>query len=80
VKPGDAGQLAMAIRFVAGDDQLRHRMGENGRSQFLDHFPWDIVASQYVDLYRGEANGRSSSPSPIPMTVSSGAVIGDLGA
>jgi D-inositol-3-phosphate glycosyltransferase len=80
VKPGDPGQLAMAIRFVAGDEQLRHRMGENGRRRFLDHFPWDIVASQYVDLYRGEANGRSSSPSPFPMTVSSGAVVGDLGA
>jgi glycosyltransferase involved in cell wall biosynthesis len=78
VKPGDAGQLAMAMRFVAGDEQLRHRMGENGRSRFLDHFPWDIVANQYVDLYRREADGRGSSPSPTPMTVSSGAVIGEL--
>jgi glycosyltransferase involved in cell wall biosynthesis len=51
VKPGDVGQLAMAIRFLAGDDDLRRRMGENGRKKALSEFPWPLIATDYVRLY-----------------------------
>ena len=51
VKPGDVGQLAMAIRFLAGDDDLRRRMGANGRRKALSEFPWPLVATDYVRLY-----------------------------
>jgi glycosyltransferase involved in cell wall biosynthesis len=51
VKPGDVGQLAMAIRFLAGDENLRQRMGENGRKKALSEFPWSLVASDYAQLY-----------------------------
>jgi glycosyltransferase involved in cell wall biosynthesis len=51
-KPGDVGQLAMAIRFMAGDHQLRERMGAIGRERVLAEFPWPIVARQYLGLYR----------------------------
>ncbi len=52
VKPGDVGQLAMAITFVLGDDELRERMGEEGRRRVLREFVWPAVAERYVDVYR----------------------------
>jgi glycosyltransferase involved in cell wall biosynthesis len=59
VKPGDVGQLAMAITFVWGDDSLRGRMGQNGRHRVLRDFVWAAVARRYIDVY-GSLTGRSS--------------------
>jgi D-inositol-3-phosphate glycosyltransferase len=52
VKPGDVGQLAMAMTFVLGDDELRRRMGDNGRRRVLREFVWPAVARRYVAVYR----------------------------
>ncbi len=51
VKPGDVGQLAMAMTFVRGDDALRDRMGRSGRRLVLRDFAWQAIARRYLDLY-----------------------------
>jgi glycosyltransferase involved in cell wall biosynthesis len=52
VKPGDVGQLAMGIRFLAGDADLRRRMGANGRRRALRDYPWPLIAWLHVLLYQ----------------------------
>jgi D-inositol-3-phosphate glycosyltransferase len=52
VKPGDVGQLAMAMTFLWGDDELRARMGHNGRRRVLRDFVWSSVARRYIEVYR----------------------------
>ena len=39
VSPGDAGALAVAVRTLANDFELRHRLGENARRRALER--WD---------------------------------------
>jgi D-inositol-3-phosphate glycosyltransferase len=59
VKPGDVGQLAMAMTFLWGDDSLRARMGQNGRHRVLRDFVWAAVARRYLDVY-GSLSGLSA--------------------
>ena len=51
IKPGDVGQLSMAMTFLWGDDGLRSRMGKNGRHLVLRDFVWAAVARRYLDVY-----------------------------
>jgi glycosyltransferase involved in cell wall biosynthesis len=60
VKPGDVGQLAMAMTFLWGDDSLRARMGQNGRHRVLRDFVWAAVARRYLDVY-GSLAGLSAN-------------------
>ena len=50
VKPGDVGQLAMAIRFLTGDARLRRRMGRNGQRRVRE-FLWPAVTDRYLSLF-----------------------------
>ena len=50
VEPGDDAALADALRRLAGDPDLRRRLGDNGR-RFASGFSWDACASAtYGDL------------------------------
>jgi starch synthase len=44
--------LAAAINRVAGDPDLRARMGRQGRQRALEHFSWDAIAETTLHLYR----------------------------
>lgn len=65
VKPGDIGQLAMGIRFLSGDAQLRKRMGQNGHRRVLDGFLWPAVTERYLSVFRSAAG----LPEPEPPTI-----------
>ncbi len=43
--------LAEAINRVALDPALRERFGRNGRQRVEEHFSWDAIARQTIDLY-----------------------------
>lgn len=50
VEPGDDAALADALRRLAGDPDLRRRLGDNGR-RFASGFSWDACANAtYGDL------------------------------
>jgi glycosyltransferase involved in cell wall biosynthesis len=51
VPPGDVGALRSALERLLGDRELRRRMGEAGRRRAAEHFSWDAVTRQTVDLY-----------------------------
>ncbi len=52
VPPRDAKALADAIERLAGDGELRRRMGEAGRRIVEDSFAEEIVVGETLDLYR----------------------------
>jgi glycosyltransferase involved in cell wall biosynthesis len=64
VKPGDVGQLTMAIRFLTGDARLRRRMGKNGQKRVRE-FLWPAVTDRYLSLFLSAHSewdaGRASS-------------------
>lgn len=62
LKPGDLGQLSMAIRFLWGDGDLRRRMGERAREKAIREFVWPGVAEQYRDLYANVVRRRVEVP------------------
>jgi glycosyltransferase involved in cell wall biosynthesis len=51
--PDDVPALADMIRTLAGDSNLRSRLGERNRQKALNH-SWAAMASSYIDLYRKE--------------------------
>ena len=53
--PGDPNALASRILEVAGDDDLRARLGENGRRYAEEHFDSKKVMAAYESLYRAAA-------------------------
>jgi glycosyltransferase involved in cell wall biosynthesis len=63
VKPGDVGQLAMAIRFLTADRKRLHRMGSEAQRRVRKRFMWPNVARQYLGLYRGLVPGTQT---PVP--------------
>jgi glycosyltransferase involved in cell wall biosynthesis len=50
--PGDADALAACIQRLAGDPQLRRRLGDAGRSRALSHFTLDRQAARLLDEFR----------------------------
>ena len=70
VKPGDVGQLAMGLRFLAGDPDLRRHMGRNARTRVLEGFQWSAVAERYLDVFRTAAGeGRVAGETNHPETI-----------
>jgi len=44
--------LADAINRLARDPDLRHQLGAHGRKRVVEHFSWDTIAQQTIELYR----------------------------
>lgn len=50
-EPGNAGQLANALRLLLTNADARHGMGTAGRKRALEHYAWDhIVRTFYTPL------------------------------
>jgi glycosyltransferase involved in cell wall biosynthesis len=47
----DAGQIAGALRRIATDPDLRHRMGKAGRALVESRFTWQRVAQRSIEAY-----------------------------
>ena len=52
VEPGDPEALALAIRRILDDDELRARVGAAGRARVLNRFTWKVAAEGTVEQYR----------------------------
>lgn len=50
VPPGDATEMAGALKRVASDDRLRRMLGEAGR-ETAKSFDWSMIAQEYLSLY-----------------------------
>jgi glycosyltransferase involved in cell wall biosynthesis len=59
VPPKDPAALAAAIRRLAGDRELRHRMGRAGRERVESLFAWPRCVDLMEGVYRDAAAGRS---------------------
>jgi len=51
VPPGDQGALNTAITELAGDANMRARMGESARQHVLKHYGVECSARKYLQLY-----------------------------
>ena len=47
-----SADLAVAINRIALDHDLQKEFGQNGRKRVEDHFGWQAIAQQTLDLYR----------------------------
>lgn len=71
VPPKDPGALVDAISTLLDDDDLRNRLGQDGRERVLRHFPWEKTARKVSQIYyrllsspewSAHANRRSQIP------------------
>jgi glycosyltransferase involved in cell wall biosynthesis len=53
VKPGDVGQLAIAIRFLTADRKKLAEMGAEAQRKVRKRYLWPNVARQYLGMYHG---------------------------
>lgn len=51
VPPADTATLAEAMKRLARDPGLRHRLGENARKEFDQRLSWDSFISRLDDIY-----------------------------
>jgi glycosyltransferase involved in cell wall biosynthesis len=51
-RAGDCAHLAERIRELAGDPQLRTRLGEAGRKSVIDNFDRRRLGNQLAGFYR----------------------------
>ncbi|QRV16264.1 glycosyltransferase family 4 protein [Haloterrigena salifodinae] len=58
VAPGDAGEMADAIRELLADDDRRRRLGERGRERIVEEFDWERAARETVRTYRTAIEAR----------------------
>jgi glycogen synthase len=61
--PGDARELAAALRRMAGEDLLRVRMGASGMRR-VRNFTWESIARSYRQIYERIA-AETSAPGAI---------------
>lgn len=52
VDPYDSNGLADAINKLKSDDELRKRLGKNGREAFLRKYTTEIIAEKYISLFQ----------------------------
>jgi D-inositol-3-phosphate glycosyltransferase len=52
VPPCDPEALAMALRRLLDDPDLRRRMGESGRMRAVSDYGWETVAARTLEVYR----------------------------
>ena len=60
VEPGDVDAMADRLAALAGDAQLRHRMGEAGRADVHERYSVDRLLDDVDQLYRRLLDGCSS--------------------
>lgn len=66
----DLDATAAAFECLAGDPNLRHRMGANGAARARERFDWKVIIRAYEDLWRELAAMRQAGqtePSPEAM-------------
>lgn len=51
VRPGDAGQLAIAMVQLGQDASLRERLGKAGRQYISEHFSHAVVARKFYEFF-----------------------------
>jgi glycogen(starch) synthase len=49
---GDAGELSRAIMRLLADEDLRRKLGHNGREKVLKRYTWDQVVSKVESIYQ----------------------------
>jgi len=54
----DVDQLAAALYKLIENSGLREKMGSNGRHLVMEHFTWDKIAGQMVELYQNVLEGN----------------------
>jgi colanic acid biosynthesis glycosyl transferase WcaI len=62
IEPENPSELAEAVLRLSGDQQLREKLGRNGRRHVLQHFSRRQTAMAYLDILSGllgEENGRA---------------------
>jgi glycosyltransferase involved in cell wall biosynthesis len=69
VKPGDVGQLAVAIRFLTADRKQLARMGAQAQRKVRKRFLWPNIARQYLALYQ-RVLPEGQSPPPVEQRIS----------
>ena len=57
VKPGDVGSLRAAMQQLAGDAELRAKMGQAGRRRVEERFALDRMVEAHLELCE-EVRGR----------------------
>ena len=62
VKPGDAGQLAVALRFMSADRAALRRMGAEAK-RAAQRLLWSRIAGDYARLFQGANPHPALSPS-----------------
>jgi glycosyltransferase involved in cell wall biosynthesis len=50
VTPGDSDELIVAINKLKSDEEMRKRMGRNGRDAFLRKYTTKIIAEKYLSI------------------------------
>jgi glycosyltransferase involved in cell wall biosynthesis len=68
VKPGDVGQLAMAIRFLTADEEALARMGAEAQRRVRKRFLWPSVAREYLAVFHSLAPRAEEPASEEPST------------
>ncbi len=51
VPPKDSEALVEAIKILLDDQELRHRLGHEGRERVARHFPWEKTARNVSQIY-----------------------------
>ena len=59
VEPENAEQLAVTLKKLQADPELRRRMGENGYDYVREHFDRKKIAEQYVRMIEEEVLPRA---------------------
>jgi glycosyltransferase involved in cell wall biosynthesis len=52
VAPSDVEALAEAVGQLAGDSQLRRRIGSAGRARIVDRFQLEKNAAQLAEIFK----------------------------
>lgn len=61
VAPGDAEELAQALRTLGGDPALAARMGQRGQARCAAHFSAGTVIESFLELYQDAIARRRAS-------------------
>jgi glycosyltransferase involved in cell wall biosynthesis len=64
VEPNDPEALVVAIRQLLDDEQLRARLGANGRRRVMERFTWEVTARGTAACYDAILTGQ-----PLPDSV-----------